>query len=201
VTVVASGERRRHSDPDDWFEEPDVTDAASARVDRLARTGRFPSPATADQSDWTRETVLPVRAAPNRLRPARVALVIAALAVAVLLAVLAAAGVFSGGASEAPSPTSAGTAPTTSAPTAATPSPTPPAVPTAALKPGDSGAAVKTLQRALRRAGYSPGTVDGDYGNATKQAVTRFQQARGLTADGIAGPQTLAALRRALKSS
>ena len=36
--------------------------------------------------------------------------------------------------------------------------------------------------------------VDGDYGAKTKQAVAAFQSASGLTADGICGPKTWAAL-------
>jgi putative peptidoglycan binding protein len=200
VTMMASGERRRESDPDDWFEEPDVSAAENARIDRLARAPRAPAAATAAQTDWIRETALPVKPA-RRLRPTRIVLVVGALAVALLLGILAAAGVFSRRTSPVTAPTSSESPVTTTTRAAATPSAQSPAVPTAPLKPGDSGAAVKQLQRALQRAGYSPGTVDGDYGNATRQAVTRFQQARGLAADGVAGPQTLAALRRALKSS
>ena len=70
--------------------------------------------------------------------------------------------------------------------------------PTATLKPGATGAQVKLLQRALASLGYSTGVVDGQYGPATKQAVTAFQKADGLTADGIFGPKTLQALTRAL---
>ena len=65
-----------------------------------------------------------------------------------------------------------------------------------------SSSAVATLevacQRALSSLGYSAGALDGSYGPATKQAVAGFQGARGLTADGIFGPKTLQALRRAL---
>ena len=57
-------------------------------------------------------------------------------------------------------------------------------------------ARVRALQRRLTRAGYSPGPVDGRYGPRTEQAVVRFQAARGLSVDGIAGPVTLTALRR-----
>ncbi|HYQ64776.1 D-Ala-D-Ala carboxypeptidase family metallohydrolase [Actinophytocola sp.] len=60
------------------------------------------------------------------------------------------------------------------------------------LSQGATGDDVRQLQ--IRVAGY-PGYnavlgLDGDFGPATKAAVTRFQQAYGLTADGIAGPQT-----------
>ncbi|MBO1332753.1 D-Ala-D-Ala carboxypeptidase family metallohydrolase [Streptomyces sp. VRA16 Mangrove soil] len=60
------------------------------------------------------------------------------------------------------------------------------------LGQGTSGEDVRQLQ--IRVAGY-PGyggvlAVDGEYGPATKAAVTRFQQAYGLSADGIAGTQT-----------
>ena len=57
-------------------------------------------------------------------------------------------------------------------------------------------ARVRALQRQLVSAGYSPGPIDGLYGPRTEQAVVDFQAARGLRADGIAGPLTLAALRK-----
>ena len=62
---------------------------------------------------------------------------------------------------------------------------------------GRNGAAqVRALQRRLARAGDSPGPIDGRYGLRTEQAVTGFQAADGLQADGVAGPLTLAALSR-----
>jgi hypothetical protein len=53
------------------------------------------------------------------------------------------------------------------------------------LEPGDSGSAVKRLQRKLGL------TADGVYGPATKRAVKRFQRRVGIRADGVAGPETL----------
>ncbi|MFY1692723.1 D-Ala-D-Ala carboxypeptidase family metallohydrolase [Plantactinospora sp. WMMB782] len=60
------------------------------------------------------------------------------------------------------------------------------------LSEGMSGEDVRQLQ--IRVAGY-PGynavlVIDGAFGPATRAAVVRFQQAYGLGADGIAGPQT-----------
>jgi zinc D-Ala-D-Ala carboxypeptidase len=60
------------------------------------------------------------------------------------------------------------------------------------LREGSSGPAVTRLQ--IRVAGWVAFgevlAIDGQYGPATRRAVTRFQQAYGLTADGIAGSQT-----------
>ena len=39
--------------------------------------------------------------------------------------------------------------------------------------------------------------VDSQYGSATERRVTEFQQAKGLTADGIAGAETIKALEEA----
>ena len=54
---------------------------------------------------------------------------------------------------------------------------------------------VKALQRQLTWLGFNPGLVDGRYGSQTTEAVRRFQQVRGLPADGVAHPATLSALR------
>ena len=50
------------------------------------------------------------------------------------------------------------------------------------------------IQQKLKDLGYYFGSVDGIYGNATRNAVVAFQKANGLTADGVAGPKTIAAL-------
>lgn len=56
---------------------------------------------------------------------------------------------------------------------------------------GSRGIQVQYLQWTLNALNYNCGNPDGIYGNATKQAVIRFQNYYGLTADGIVGPQTL----------
>jgi uncharacterized protein (TIGR02594 family) len=53
---------------------------------------------------------------------------------------------------------------------------------------------VRGIQQALKDKGFDPGDVDGVWGRRTIAAVRAFQQARGLTADGIVGPQTAGAL-------
>lgn len=59
---------------------------------------------------------------------------------------------------------------------------------------GSTGDEVKNIQRRLSDWGYYNGAVDGMYGYLTYSAVQNFQAKNGLTVDGIAGPQTLAAL-------
>ena len=53
---------------------------------------------------------------------------------------------------------------------------------------------VRELQRRLRSLGDRPGPIDGLYGPLTTGAVTRFQRAHGVAADGMVGPQTKARL-------
>ncbi len=67
--------------------------------------------------------------------------------------------------------------------------------PSTTLKPADTGTQVETLQRELNGLGYTVGAIDGTYGPATVSAVKAFQQANGLTPDGVVGSKTLAALR------
>lgn len=47
------------------------------------------------------------------------------------------------------------------------------------------------IQTKLNGLGYNCGTPDGIMGAKTKEAIMKFQKANQLTADGIAGPQTL----------
>lgn len=61
---------------------------------------------------------------------------------------------------------------------------------------GDTGGGVSDLQSYLNSVGAGI-AVDGKFGVETRAAVIRFQQARGIAADGIAGPQTLIELAKA----
>ncbi len=69
-----------------------------------------------------------------------------------------------------------------------------PATYAAVLKQGARGDEVKEVQRRLKNWGYYNGSVDGIYGPATISAVKYFQKKNGLTADGICGKATYAAL-------
>ncbi|NJO73468.1 MAG: hypothetical protein HC833_06690 [Leptolyngbyaceae cyanobacterium RM1_406_9] len=58
------------------------------------------------------------------------------------------------------------------------------------LRVGSQGTQVSELQAMLRLLGYYSGAVDGVYQESTAIAVTAFQQAAGLTDDGVVGPST-----------
>lgn len=61
-------------------------------------------------------------------------------------------------------------------------------------KMGSRGDEVRQIQKKLQELGFNPGKADGIYGKQTQSAVIAFQKSKGLSADGIAGPQTLKAL-------
>lgn len=90
------------------------------------------------------------------------------------------------------------TAPSTTT-TTAPPSP-PPSTPADGedtrdhLTVGSEGPEVVALQTRLIELGYYVPTADGQYGGLTQQAVMAFQKIEGLGRDGVAGPQTIAAL-------
>ena len=63
------------------------------------------------------------------------------------------------------------------------------------MKRGDRGWDVAAMQYILARRGYPPGAIDAVFGPMTDTALRNFQRAYGLSADGLAGPQTIAALR------
>lgn len=71
----------------------------------------------------------------------------------------------------------------------------------AVVKQGSSGATVKKIQTKLKNWGYYTGAVDGVYGAKTKAAVQYFQRRNGLTADGVVGKATAAAMGITLSSS
>ncbi|MCG3175616.1 MAG: hypothetical protein MOGMAGMI_00549 [Candidatus Omnitrophica bacterium] len=58
-----------------------------------------------------------------------------------------------------------------------------------------SGVDVKDVQRALARAGFNPGPVDGRLGKKTKAAIKAFQRRNNLKADGIVGERTWSLLK------
>ncbi|MEU5253740.1 peptidoglycan-binding protein [Streptomyces longwoodensis] len=60
---------------------------------------------------------------------------------------------------------------------------------------GATGADVAEAQCLLRRAGISPGGIDGMFGPLTLRAVKTFQARAGLVADGMVGPRSWKALR------
>ena len=59
------------------------------------------------------------------------------------------------------------------------------------------GPDVLDVQNRLASSGFAPGPVDAAYGPATAAAVKEMQAVRGLTVDGIVGPETRAALEAA----
>jgi len=59
-----------------------------------------------------------------------------------------------------------------------------------ALKLGSRGEAVIELQAALKLLGFYADTVDGIFSQSTARAVSQFQEAAGLAADGIVGQDT-----------
>lgn len=69
------------------------------------------------------------------------------------------------------------------------------------LRAGMSGFDVAALQFRLAWRGFPSGRFDGGYGGHTAAAVAHFQSWAGLPADGVAGPGTIAALRRPIRSS
>jgi peptidoglycan hydrolase-like protein with peptidoglycan-binding domain len=56
----------------------------------------------------------------------------------------------------------------------------------------------KQIQRALKSAGFYQGPIDGKIGPKTKEAIIKFQKAKGLKADGIVGKRTSAELNKYL---
>ena len=57
------------------------------------------------------------------------------------------------------------------------------------------GVAPVDLQQMLVKVGFDPGPVDGRLGKKTRSAIKAFQKKNHLTADGVVGEKTWAALR------
>src|SRR5579875_162969 len=174
---MEGGEER---DPgyDDWFDEPEPPTGTAGRGGRGVYDGADDVWVLPDKRTRGPRRRREIVVGGRTLTPVQAAIAAASL-LALFFALLAAAGVFGAGGKTATPPL-----------TTTTPPPT--------LTPGDTGPQVKLLQRALNALGYSVGKPDGDFGPVTKTAVEKFQLAKGLAADGVVGPQTLAALRQAL---
>jgi hypothetical protein len=185
---------------DDWFDEPEQPTETQSGVNRgvyedAEEVWVLPEEEDA-RSPGQREIVIAGRA----FTTTQVAIIGLSL-LAIILAILAATGVFSGNKAAVPPPV---TTPlktvTETVPTTTATNTTPTQGPSQTLQPGNTGTQVKELQQALTTLGYSPGKADGDYGIGTKVAVEKFQLAKGLAADGVVGPATLAAIQKALNS-
>jgi peptidoglycan hydrolase-like protein with peptidoglycan-binding domain len=64
------------------------------------------------------------------------------------------------------------------------------------LRKGDSGPMVRDLQEMLTKARYSPGTIDGVFGDQTYNALIEYQKSAKIKVDGIAGRQTYKSLTK-----
>jgi peptidoglycan hydrolase-like protein with peptidoglycan-binding domain len=71
----------------------------------------------------------------------------------------------------------------------------------AAVQQGDRGTEVSAVQQRLQELGYLKTNATGYFGSLTKEALMRFQQDKGLVADGVVTTDTLVALGRQPKSS
>jgi murein L,D-transpeptidase YcbB/YkuD len=74
-------------------------------------------------------------------------------------------------------------------------------VPRTLRKGSRPGADVRAVQKLLRHEGYLPRKwkLNDSYSLRVRRAVRAFQKAHGLRADGVVGPKTLAALKRAAR--
>jgi hypothetical protein len=183
---------RGRPDPDDWWESPATPASASRRgpdEDWLE-----PPRDETRQQQWRHRS-------PAVTPRIRLLAAVAGGALVLLGLGLLAANVFSSGNPKTATPPTTPARTTTARTSTTTPTtPASPAVvgPSVTLSPGASGPQTKRLQRALASLGDDPGAIDGSYGPLTKKAVETFQRSAGLTADGIFGPKTKAALQRAL---
>lgn len=68
------------------------------------------------------------------------------------------------------------------------------------LKKGSTGTDVTYLQYGLKIMCCNPGTIDGNFGTGTYDAVVKYQTSKGLSADGIVGDGTWNALKADIKN-
>jgi|GEM_PF-1774410 len=64
-----------------------------------------------------------------------------------------------------------------------------PPYPGSVLQRGDTGRNVEVMQQLLKDAGYNV-TIDGDFGNSTRNAVRKFQRVEAIQVDGVVGRET-----------
>ena len=69
------------------------------------------------------------------------------------------------------------------------------------IQEGSTGERVRRVQVALSVFGFDPGPVDGQYGPATRDAISAFQRENNLEADGVAGRATLRAINRRIRNT
>ncbi len=69
------------------------------------------------------------------------------------------------------------------------------------LKAGSTGSAVRALQQNLKILGMYDGTITGNFGPLTEEAVRKFQRKNDLSADGVAGKRTLEKINAAIGGS
>lgn len=67
-------------------------------------------------------------------------------------------------------------------------------IPTTVVREGEESSDCKKVQQRLKDLGFLTGAVDGKFGTNSVKALKDFQQAHGLTADGVAGSGTYAIL-------
>ena len=60
------------------------------------------------------------------------------------------------------------------------------------------GLSPKQIQRALKKAGFYKGQIDGKIGPRTRAAIIKFQQSCGLRDDGVVGKRTSIQLKKFL---
>ena len=69
------------------------------------------------------------------------------------------------------------------------------------LKLNSQGTKVSQLQTDLKQLGYYYAEITGNFGEKTEAAVKEFQKRNGLSADGVAGTNTLAAIAAAVEKA